>query len=191
MLLSSFASGVIGGGITGGFGGAFDAANGFTKEITKSVVGAATGSIAAGTTAGAINGELNDPGTWLDIGVGALLDMGANAISTSIDVKLNNANQNPSMADKFKIEGIKTPVAVAASGVKTTESLIRDTESNGSDSTNQELINHNSVNNTNGMHLAVPVKMLTCFQGVYNQDALSGKYFANTIKESLFTFSKE
>lgn len=191
MLLSSFASGVIGGGITGGFGGAFDAANGFTKEITKSVVGAATGSIAAGTTAGAINGELNDPGTWLDIGVGALLDMGANAISTSIDVKLNNANQNPSMADKFKIEGIKTPVAVAASGVKTTESLIRDTESNGSDSTNQELKNHNSVNNTNGMHLAVPVKMLTCFQGVYNQDALSGKYFVNTIKESLFTFSKE
>lgn len=188
MLLSSFASGVIGGGITGGFGGAFDAANGFTKEITKSVVGAATGSIAAGTTAGAINGELKDPGTWLDIGVGALLDMGANAISTSIDVKLNNTNQNPSMADKFKTEGIKTPVSVVASGIKTTESLIRDTGSDGSDSTKQEVNNPVSINNSNGMHLAIPVKMLTCFQGVYNQKALSGKYFGDTVQENLFTF---
>jgi large repetitive protein len=190
MLLSSFASGVIGGGITGGFGGAFKATNGFAKEITKSVIGAATGSVVAGTTAGAINGELGDPGTWLDIGVGALLDMGASAISTSIDVKLNNANSKPSMADMYKTEGLKTPVSLAVSGIKTTESLIRDTGSDESKSNNHESNNQSSSNNTNEMNLAVPVKLLTCFQGVYNQDALSGKHFCNTVEESLFTFSK-
>lgn len=207
MLLSSFASGVIGGGITGGFGGTFNAANGFVKEITKSVVGAATGSIAAGTTAGAINGELKEPGTWLDIGVGALLDMGASAISTSIDVKLNNsytnaaantnqtATPNPAATpnsaatsltrgERYKIEGIKTPVSITRMGINTTESLIRDTGGKKSDSINQEAKSQISSNSS----LAVPVKMLTCFQGVYNKDVLSGKRFGNTVQENLFIF---